>query len=187
MQACIDYSVILTVNPPYRSIIKTVRIEQELLEVLEKDAKAKRMNFNAYLTTILKKHAEWGRLSDPRFVTMMNSTFQYLLEQIDDDKITKAAEVIGERFARHNLLFFFKEANLQSFIALLELYTRNSGLYECDYEVKGKTHVISLRHDHGMKWSKFLRHAVDRALQSLDGISAKFEVEDGIVIAKFSV
>jgi len=168
-----------------KSGIKTIRIEQDLLKVLEKDAMTKQMNFSVYLTAILRKHAEWGRFSDPHLVTMMGSTFHYLIDQIDEDKLIKAGEALGKRFARHHLLFFFKEANLQTFIALLEIYTRNSGLFECDYEVKGRNHVFTFRHDHGIKWSTLLRHALDKALHSLQGISAQFEVEDDVVILSF--
>ena len=44
-----------------RTVLKTIRITQELDNLLQKDAKAKGINVNSYINSIFTKHSEWDR------------------------------------------------------------------------------------------------------------------------------
>ncbi|HKR74034.1 MAG TPA: hypothetical protein VJR94_07975 [Candidatus Nitrosocosmicus sp.] len=44
-----------------KTVLKTIRITQELDNLLQKDAKAKGMNVNSYINSIFTKHTEWDR------------------------------------------------------------------------------------------------------------------------------
>src|SRR5947199_8997591 len=81
-----------------KTVIRSVRITKELDNLLEKDAKAKRVSVNSLISMIMTKYVEMDRYNE-RFgtITLRREGFRSILEAIEDDRITTLAKEIGSQ------------------------------------------------------------------------------------------
>ena len=71
-----------------KTLLRTIRITQELEDLLLRDAKLKRISVNALISSIMTKYTEWDRFRE-RYATISLSPLglSAFLESVDDDKI----------------------------------------------------------------------------------------------------
>ena len=169
-----------------KSLLRTIRISPELDEILQKDAQAKRMSVNALLTTILTKYAEWDRYTERfGYMTISKNLFTSVLEAADDAKLTQAALELGQRLPKEVILFFFKELNVDTFLAYMTLTCKYGHISENEVETQGRNYTATLHHDLGPKWSNYLQHFVGQTMKNQLGITPKFEVIQNSLVTKF--
>ena len=65
--------------------------------------------------------------------------------------------------------------------------TCHRGVYaQYEVEADGTNYAITLVHDLGEKWSKFLRYIVEEGMKSTVGIIPKFDLSQGSLMVTFS-
>ena len=154
--------------------------------VLERDAAEKGIPVGTLLSTILRKYTDWDRLTEKYgFVSLPNTVLRSLLGEVDADKITRIGKESGKSF-KGRLLFWFKEANLESLIALILITYRYSGLARCEYQKFGDDYVITLKHELGRKWSIYTRELLRTALIEILAKTSESEITDSSVMIRFS-
>jgi hypothetical protein len=156
-----------------KTLIRSVRITKELDNLLEKDAKAKRVSVNSLISIIMTKYAEMDRYNE-RFgtITLRREGFRSILEAIEDDTITSLAKDIGTQIPKQFLLFWFKKMNLETYLKYLSLVCKYSGFaeYEVDTNEDETEYIITLIHDLGEKWSIFLKNWFEQGIKTTIGI-----------------
>ncbi len=156
-------------------------------KLLQKDAEDKRISVNALMNSILSKYAEWDRNVERfGFVSLGKDLFTSMLQTVDEDKLCTVADEVGGQYIKQFILFWFKKINVETFLAYLTAFSRYSGIARCDIQVTGREHVISAIHEFGPKWSNFLKHFIDKGLESTLGIAAHFEVTVNSVVVEFT-
>jgi len=169
-----------------KSLLRTVRITPELDEILHKDAQTKRMSVNALLTTILTKYAEWDRYTERfGYLTISKDLFTSVLGAADDAKLTQAALELGQRLPKEVILFFFKELNVDTFLAYMTLTCKYGHIAENEVETQGRNYTVTIHHDLGEKWSNYLQHFVGQTMKNQLRIAPKFEVIQNSLVTKF--
>ena len=169
-----------------KSLLRTVRITPELDEILQKDAQAKRVSVNALLTTILTKYAEWDRYTERfGYVTISKNLFTSVLGAADDARLTQAALELGQRLPKEVILFFFKELNVDTFLAYMTLTCKYGHIGENEVETQGRNYAVTIHHDLGEKWSNYLQHFVGQTMKNQLGIAPKFDVIQNSLVTKF--
>jgi hypothetical protein len=154
--------------------------------ILEREAAEKGIPVGTLLSTILRKYVDWDRLIEKYgFISLPNAVFKSLLDEVDADKIARIGKESGKSF-RERLLFWFKEANVQSLIALILITYRYSGLAKCEYQKFGDDYVITLKHELGRKWSIYTRELLRTALNEILAKTAETEITDSSVMVRFS-
>jgi hypothetical protein len=158
----------------------------DLDRILERDAADRGIPVGTLLSIILRKYADWDRLTEKYgFVSLPNTVFKSLLEELDADKIARIGRESGKNF-KGRLLFWFKEANLESLIALILITYRYSGLASCEYQKFGDDYVITLKHELGRKWSIYTRELLRTALMEILVKTSETEITDSQVMIRFS-
>jgi hypothetical protein len=73
-----------------KTLLRTIRITKELEDLLQRDAKLKRISVNALISSIMTKYAEWDRFRE-RYATISLSPHGLcaFLESVDDEKIER--------------------------------------------------------------------------------------------------
>ncbi len=171
-----------------KSVLRTVRLSQELEALLQADAESKRTSLNALITTILMRYAEWDRFADKfGVVTLSADLFRALIEGSSDVELERIANDFGPRLPNEAMLFWFKKADLDTFLRYLSLNSRYGNLGEYELEVDGRNHKISIRHDYGENWSKFLRFFLGSILEKSLGLAPRFRVTRNGVLISFTV
>jgi ethanolamine utilization protein EutP (predicted NTPase) len=67
------------------------------------------------------------------------------------------------------------------------LICKYKGYAQSEIETDGTNYTITLVHDLGEKWSKFLRYVIEEGMKSTVGIVPKFDLSQGSLMVTFSV
>jgi hypothetical protein len=170
-----------------KTVLKTMRISDYINTLLEKDADSKGISVNALISMIMTKYAEWDRYIE-RFggITIKPQAFKEILEVVDEAKLIEIAKRSGSRFPKEFVLFWFKKANLETYLETLKLAFKYKGYARYELETDGSEYTIILIHDLGEKWTIFLRYVVEAGINTMTGIVPKFEVNHDSLIVRFN-
>lgn len=171
-----------------KTVLKTVRLPVELKVLLQSDAKSKRTTLNALMTTILMRYAEWDRFTEKfGVVTLSADLFRSLMEKIDEKELQSIAEDYGTRLPMEAMLFWFRRANLDTFLQYLSLNSRYGNLGEYELKVDGRDYTISIHHSYGENYSRFARIFLSDILQKSLGLAPRFQITKNEVVIDFQV
>jgi hypothetical protein len=135
----------------------TARLSKELQDVLLGDAERNGITASSLVNRIVKKYVEWDRHAEKfKFVLLSADAFRTLLELMDDKTLTNAAETINLEYLEALTLFWFKKINLDTVLETVNLLGKYSGLFEHELDHIDGSHVISLKHGLGKKWSYYV-------------------------------
>jgi hypothetical protein len=177
-----------------RTLLKTIRITKELDDLLHKDAKDKRVSVNALISMVMTKYAEMDRYNE-KFgtITLRRESLRTVLSYITEDEIKTIAQEMGARIPKEFMLLWFKKINLKAYLEYLSLICRYNGFAEYevvleDNEEDEKTgrYSITLVHDMGEKWSRFLVELIDSGMRNTLGLIPDFDTSKNSVIVTFN-
>ncbi len=171
-----------------KTILRTIRIPYEIDQILQKDAKTKRVSINSLIYNLLLKYVEWDRYSE-RFgrVLLRPQTLKLIIDSLDVIEIKDIGNEIGKKIPKEFLLFWFKEVNLHSFLEYLSLLCRYGGFAHYELESKEREFTVTLIHDLGEKWSIFLKNIIEEGMISTLSIYPKIHVSEISVVASFQI
>lgn len=171
-----------------KTILRTIRIPYEIDQILQKDAKTKRVSINSLIYNLLLKYVEWDRYSE-RFgrVLLRPQTLKLIIDSLDEIEIKDIGNEIGKKIPKEFLLFWFKEVNLHSFLEYLSLLCRYGGFAHYELESKEREFTVTLIHDLGEKWSVFLKNIIEEGMISTLSIYPKIHVSEISVVASFQI
>jgi len=169
------------------TVLRTFRLLRELNASLEVEAKNRGLSVNALVSSLITKFDSWDRFADRfHFVSLTDDVLQLILAQSSDEQIAQIADTVGARIVGEGMMFWYKEATVESLITYLNNRCRYAGYGNLEYEKKGNTHVIALQHRLGIKWSIYLHHIIDNVLRKRLGIVGRFETSESSVIVHFT-
>ena len=129
-----------------RSVLKSVRMSEELSRLLEEDAEAKGIAFNSLFSSLAARYAEWDRYSERfGFVTCTGDFFALLLKSVDPAELERLLLAQKHQIIYDMMLFWFKDASTESFLRLLKLQAKYTGLYDIETKTDTDGHIIILR------------------------------------------
>lgn len=166
--------------------IRTIRLTHDLDNLLQKDAKAKRMSVNSLLTAMITKYAEWDRHAEKfGFVSLTRDGLRLILEAADDEKLSQIGKDHGKTTNKEFLMFWFKRINMESFLEGTLLWCKYAGVAEYDLETDGRNYTVTFHHEIGEKWSNFLGHVISQGIESELGLNPKLDFSKNSIIIKF--
>jgi hypothetical protein len=140
-----------------KTAVMTVRLSKELNDVLLEDAESNGITASSLVNRIVKKYVEWDRHAEKfRFVSIPAENFRSLLEQLDDKTIPSLVRALGLDQPEALTLFWFKKISLETVLETVNVLGKYSGLFVHEIEYKEGSHIITLRHGLGRKWSAYI-------------------------------
>ena len=171
-----------------KTVLRTIRITQDLDSILQKDAHAKRTSVNALISQLITKYAEWDRYTKRfGFVHVARRTFRHLVDAVDDEQLVVIARRLGKEMPEAVTSFFFHRLNLETLLATLSLYQRYSGLQVHEVETKEGRCTITFHHEVGRKWSVFLRDFMNEYFKTGLGIVPEADLVGDSVVLSFRI
>lgn len=184
----LHYSEQNTQVPRKKTVLRTIRINQELDNILQKEAKDRRMSLNAFISTILSKHAEWDRYAERfGYISLTHESFMSIIDLVDDDKLRDIAQNYGSRVPKEFMLFWFKQVNIEAFLTALSLRCKYAGIAEYDIDSNGRNYTITLYHKIGQKWSIFLSNVICKEIESILGVVPNCHITTNSIFIRFFV
>jgi len=171
-----------------KTVLRTVRLSQELDGILEKDANLHRTSVNALISSIVAKYTEWDRYTQ-RFghISIPGTLFRALLDLIDEDALATLAERCGVELTSEVALFWFKKINLETLLQLFLNVSEYGKIGEVEIENEGRDYTISIYHGFGKKWSTWLEHYIDKTIRTYLKAVPQFETSDNTVAVRFQI
>ena len=106
-------------------------------------------------------------------------------ESLDDDSLVKLARQEGRKITKDVILFWFKEANLQNFMAYLALLSKYQGFGHFETEDTGESIMVIARHGMGKKWSIWIKNYLTEGIRSSLEVTPEVEESADSVVFKF--
>lgn len=168
-----------------KTILKTIRISEELDDLLRKDANINRTSVNTLVFSILTKYAEWDRYAQKfGFVSCSRRAYSAIIESVESEKLQSVMEKVLEVPISMMMLWFGK-ANTETLLSLFSLIDRYCGLFKHEVEKDGRDYAVTLYHDFGTNFSIFLKRYFEKAIKSIEGIAPRVELGDSFVTFNF--
>jgi hypothetical protein len=169
-----------------KTVLRTVRISQQLDSLLSRDAKAKGMSLNSLITRSLTRYAEWDRYMEKfGHICLTRDAFRTILETTNDEQLARAAQQLGTRLSRDTILFWFKELTLENFLRYVSVFCKYGQVADYELENEGRNYTITAHHDLGEKWSNYLKTFVEHTMKTTLGITPQIEVSKNSVVVLF--
>jgi hypothetical protein len=145
-----------------RTVVKAVRITEDLDDLLEKVDKERDVTSSTLISTILSRYLQWDRLAEgDSMVTIMPTVLATLLDETDEATIKKIGQAAGDRLVER-IEYWDKKLTLANFMKRLDAALKYSGACRGEIETTKENHVITLRHDFGRRWSIFLAKLIEQ-------------------------
>lgn len=167
--------------------VVTFRLPIELVEHLEREAKAKKVNMNTHVTQALSSHVE---LHSPAFAAGMfpfpRGLVRSMLEKLDD----KTVGELGRQMAQNDFvdLAYMNNGhnNSESFINTLLVWARHSGfpIQDVITDDGNNTRNIIIKHEMGEKWSLFMSKCLQAYFDQLKVKLVEFEIPNDMLVMK---
>lgn len=164
--------------------LRTIRLTRDIDNLLQKDAKSKRISTNSLLTSIITKYAEWDRYAEKGLVSLTRADSRSILESIDDNKLSQIGKDLGKRAFKEFLMIWFKKIDVEKVLEGISLWCKYAGIAEYDLETDGRNYTITLHHEIGEKWSNLIGHLISQVV----GLpNAMLDFTNNLIIIKFFV
>jgi predicted DNA binding CopG/RHH family protein len=168
-----------------KTVLRTIRLSEELETKLEKLASEKGIAMNALVSSALTKYALWDHLTERfGFVTISKTLFKDFVDSADPEKLQELASTHRPQVMKDMMLFWFQDVNVDNF---LEFLTRR-GRYGLDVKVEikreGNNLTLIVTHDFGLPYTKFLRTALDAEFRTLFKIVPTIDTTESSVMVK---
>jgi hypothetical protein len=171
-----------------KTTTRTLRISEDLDNLLERDSEDKGVSTNSLINSILTKYTEWDRYTEKvGFVSLPRDGFKLIINSVDEQEIKKLAEEVGSRQPQELLMFWFKKRTLDAVLEGLSLYCRYGGIAKYEVENSGGECTIALYHEINKKWSTFIGYLITQGMKDMLNIIPKFEVTEYSVVFRFQV
>jgi hypothetical protein len=169
-----------------KTLIKSIRMEKELGESLERIARDRGLTLNSLITSALFRYLEWDSQTDTfGYVSLPHEIFREILYTDSDKQIEELGRTLGPRLIKENLQFWFKQINMESFLQFMGLVSKYSGLARCRIELDDDEYVLTYRHQLGERWSRFTSAFYGEGLRRILGVDPNIDVGSNQVLLRW--
>ena len=165
----------------------TLRLPNNILEVLKNESEKHDLPLNAIITRILSKNVVFDiQLNVLPTITMSQALFSKIFDKLDEKNqkeiVLYVPKSVKHRFALVNLNYDFKNIVENHFI-IMDKYC---GWYNFRYDVKEGNYRLVFESDLGPAWIQFLRLYITSILNSLRISNMDVKIEGSVLVFEFS-
>jgi predicted transcriptional regulator len=177
----------LQVRVEYRvSVTRTIRLEKELDEALQRIAKSEKVTVNSLVNRSLTKFVDWDIHADKfGMIALRPALAIELMERQSVDEARELGRKAARDSARQAVEFLYIGVTLPNVIEFLRRFGRYGGRYDFEESREGRKHVILLRQAMGLKWSTFNEGLVRGLLEDEMGLKIEVSVSPDLCLARF--
>jgi len=173
-----------------KTILRTIRVSEELDNLIEKDAEEQNISANALITKIITHYVEWQRVIEKTsYILITSSLFKAIINEVSDEKIEEIAKTVVTTVIKELSLLEFGKNDFDSILKTMFLI----GKYETGLRtsvstpVEGKDckYTLTLYHDWGPKGSTLFKSYFDNLIRNETGKPPTTSITDDVVTITF--
>ena len=165
----------------------TLRLQNEILEVLKREATQKDLTLNAFINKILNKNIAYEENVNAILnVVLPYDFFLLIVDKLTEHDITELAKkgpgIVKKLF---NIIGFQYDLEhvIQNYFVVIGKYCK---WFEFSYKVSHDKYRLVFASDSTKKWVTFLRFYIKSILESMEIVITSESQHDGIVVFEFS-
>jgi hypothetical protein len=171
-----------------RSVTRTLRLDDDVDDALEKMARERGESVNTIAAAALRKLVEWDRLAgNAGLVVVSPITLGRLMDSQTLDQARALGEFVGGEVWKPVIVSRFGEVTLDSVLKSIELIGRYMGRFNFIYSTEGTRRVVTIRHSGGVKWSAFYLGAANSLFTRALGVAFNPTVTEELVSIEFEM
>jgi hypothetical protein len=164
----------------------TLRLPNNILEVLKKESKKRDLPLNAIISRILSKNVIFDiQLNVLPTITMSQALFSKIFDKLDEKNqreiVLYVPKSVKQLFALLNLNYDLKNI-IENHFLIMDKYC---GWYNFHYDIKGDNCRLVFESDLGPDWIQFLRLYVTSILNSLRKSNIDVKIEGSVLVFEF--
>jgi hypothetical protein len=169
-----------------KTVTRTFSIRKELVEAIEKEARARGISTSALMNQTLDRSVRQVWPSEKfGVITIGHYTIRDLLDEMSVEGVRKVAASSAKRQEIRASLFG-TEQRLESVLEFMDKITGPYfGWFKFVHTVKGRDHGILLTHEMGQRWSVWLEAYYVSFFMGMLEISVKSSFTDSTVVLEF--
>jgi hypothetical protein len=171
-----------------KTVLRTIRIDKDLDDALDKDASEHGISENALISSILTKYTEWDRYAE-KFgrVSLPGEALKAIIEATEPDKLRAAAEEFTASVPKDYIMFHYKKLDVEACLLHLSFLSRYAGMFKYELQTEqDRNYTVTVHHKFGEKWSYWLKESISIGLfRNVLGIVPKTHLSKNSVIFTF--
>jgi hypothetical protein len=173
-----------------KTILRTIRVSEELDSLIQKDAEDQNISANALITKIMTRYTEWQRVIDKTsYILIASALFRAIINEVSDEKIEEIAKTVVPTVIKNLAMMEFGKTDFDSMLKTIFLISKyETGLRtSATTPVEGKDgkYTLTLYHDWGPKGSVLFRRYLDNLIRNEIGKPPAANVTDDAVTFSF--
>ena len=176
----------LTRGKRRRSVTRSVRIDEDVAEMLEDLSKEERVSVNVLVNDALRKYVEWDvRARKFGMLDLAHVAAKRLFDYLEDDEVEEYANWIAKNVFKELVVFWFKKSDLVSVLKAIRLLGA-VGQYQYEEELGDDSSTFICKHNRGPKWSLYYYRLFKSVFEDLHGSNVTVEQTDDQVMVRFT-
>ena len=170
-----------------KTVLRTIRISEDIDDLLEKDAQEKNISANSLISKIMIRYVEWDRVVEKIGTSSVSPVlFKALVSEISDEKVEEIARDFAAKEVTNIALWAFGKTDFDALIKALFLIGKYSINAPLSIEIKVDNRcVITLHHDWGPKGIVFFKSFLGNFVRNELGIQPTISIAKDIVTVSF--
>ena len=169
------------------SVVRSVRLSSEMDELLQDEAKQRKISFNQLISSILNKYCEWDRFAQKLgFVSNSSILYRQLVDLVPEDRVEEFG-VNSAKIVKEQLFLWYKKVDVRSLLQYMNLIFKYcwGPLVQYDQRVDEKNCVLSIHHVFGRKWSKGITYLMREVIKDILSIDPKIVTTENMIAVTF--
>lgn len=164
----------------HRFVHISLRIDEEIRNQLNDEAKRRSITLNSLVNTILSKYLSFDKILEAtKAIPLSGSFLDELLEITSTEEMENIGKKLGPKVIRKSFAFRGIAFNLDSLTKFyFEPVSAYSGWYSFNSYFVGTTRILVFEHSRGPKWTTFLKQYVAGIIHSATGTEPEIAVVD---------
>jgi hypothetical protein len=169
-------------NKKRKTVGRSFRIDEELLNVLNEEAEKQGVSVNSLLNRLLQRYSYLRFFLRYGAITLTRKGFAGILECCPDDELREKGMNAGSAIAKDIMMTMGIAPDYNLVVYLVKkLLSDFAGWFECDHHIKRDKEIVHMRHEMGMKWSIYMAGAATALFKTILKKEADIEITDAYV------
>lgn len=169
-----------------RSRTRTLRIEEDVDDAVEKIAREERLSVNQVINKAVKRYLDWDEATSTRgMVSVPSMVLVKLMEEQDEEGARALGIWAGKELFLPNLKAGHPATSLEKATELMRMLGRYGGRFTFDHTVARGEHVFTIGQNMGKNWSAYYGGALEAIFEGFLGKPVKRVVSANLCVVKF--
>jgi len=170
---------------PRRSVIRSFRVDQAALEIIERDAQEKHISVNTLVNELILAYVNLDRYLDAFPMVKISSVgIGVLLEGVSDEYAKVSARRLAQNVIQSQIMSMRGDLSLSAILEYFRTVSEYSKVFTLkEAESNGKK-IITVYHRYGRKGSIWIQEYIISLLELAD-VHPKIKTTDNAVTATF--